>query len=311
MKGRISTLFLLSVLYAGTTACVIRKAVEVERIEPVPEVTVETLVRAHLSDGSVIVYPDGVSFSDHEIIGVGNRYDIRLQSMGVGVQGAQGRVNRVPLDSVLGMESYTGGINSAATAGLTALAVAGPFLACLALCGSCPTIYSQSGEEKTLEAEIFPYSIAPLFETRDIHRLQAQPGKDALLRLEVRNEMLETHYLNHFELLEIVHDLDGLRRDVTAEISSRDEIAYVTDKAELERTTLTDMEDWVDLVFLAPAETDSVTLLFRLRNSPLSTTLLYDVMLGPSGAKSLDVISAGSVLRSSSDVGITNEWVFG
>jgi hypothetical protein len=313
MMRRISTLFLLSVLYAGTTACVIRKAVEIEKVEPAPEVTVETSVRAHLSDGSIIVYPNGVSVSEHEIVGVGNRYDIRLQSMGVGFQGPQGWMNRVPLDSVLGMESYSGGVDAAWTAASTAAAGVSLVLACAALCGSCPTIYSQSGEEKTLEAEIFPYSIAPLFETRDIHRLQAQPGKDALLRLEVRNEMLETHYLNHFELLEIIHDpeervipdatgrpvaLDRFvplehavsrrGRDVTAELSDRDEFAYVTDQAGLEQTTLDDMEDWIELVFHAPAEADSVALLFRLRNSPLSTTLLYDVMLGPSGAKSLD-----------------------
>jgi hypothetical protein len=292
---------------------VIRKPVELKTIEPTVAVTVETPVRAHLIDGSVVVYPSGAAIVDGEIVGPGSRYDIRLR--------ATGMVNRVVLDSVLGMESYRVDVDAAQTAGFTALAVgggfAGAYLLCAALCGSCPTIYSQSGGQRTLEAEIFPYSIAPLFETRDIHRLEARPEEGTPFELEVRNEMLETHYLNQFELLEIVHDSDerivpdaGGRplalkrflpleravgrhgRDVTAEVSDRDEIAYVTDDARLEKTSLADMKDWIDLVFVAPSNADSVALLFRLRNSPLTTTLLYDVMLGPSGARSLDWVGS-------------------
>src|SRR5678809_654746 len=68
--------------------------------------------------------------------------------------------------------------------------------------GSCPTFYRDSAGTPVLEAEGFSYSIAPLFEARDVDRLRARPGSDGKLALEVRNEAFETHFLNHLELLE-------------------------------------------------------------------------------------------------------------
>jgi hypothetical protein len=43
-----------------------------------------------------------------------------------------------------------------------------------------------------LHAEAFSYSIAPLLEARDVDRLATQPDADGHLRIEVRNEALET-----------------------------------------------------------------------------------------------------------------------
>jgi hypothetical protein len=44
----------------------------------------------------------------------------------------------------------------------------------------------------------------------------------------------------------------------------------------------------VELHFDAPVDTDSAALVIRLRNSLLNTVLLYDMMLGDPGARSLD-----------------------
>jgi hypothetical protein len=55
------------------------------------------------------------------------------------------------------------------------------------------------------EAELFSNSIAPLFEARDVDRLQAQPDANGMLRLDVRNEAMETHYINHLQLFEVQH----------------------------------------------------------------------------------------------------------
>jgi len=49
-----------------------------------------------------------------------------------------------------------------------------------------------------------------------------------------------------------------------------------------------DLEDTVELEFPAQPGADSVALVFRMRNSLLNTVLLYDVMLGDAGARSLD-----------------------
>jgi len=75
-----------------------------------------------------------------------------------------------------------------------------------AIFGSCPTVYSDNGAVD--EAELFSNSIAPLFEARDVDRLRAQPDSKGILRLEIRNEAMETHYINHLQLFEVQHAAD-------------------------------------------------------------------------------------------------------
>ncbi|MDE0356332.1 MAG: hypothetical protein OXN92_01130 [Gammaproteobacteria bacterium] len=55
-------------------------------------------VKAHLKDGSTIVYRDGVTIRSGRVDGTGTRYDIRLDSVGT-IQG-------IALDSVAAMESF-------------------------------------------------------------------------------------------------------------------------------------------------------------------------------------------------------------
>jgi hypothetical protein len=45
---------------------------------------------------------------------------------------------------------------------------AGTVVLLKALFGSCPTVYSTTGDESLFEAESFSYSIAPLLEARDV-----------------------------------------------------------------------------------------------------------------------------------------------
>jgi len=56
----------------------------------------------------------------------------------------------------------------------------------------------------------------------------------------------------------------------------------------MEQAQLPDLDDWIDVTASAPPGADSVAIVLRLRNSLLNTTLLYDVMLGDPGARSLD-----------------------
>ena len=133
------------------------------------------------------------------------------------------------------------------------------------------------------------------------------------MRLEIRNEALETHYLNHLELLEVVHGsaetalVDELNRlvvvsdqhpltraidrrgqDVSGRLGVEDGDVYRTATKTMEQAQLPDLDDWIDLTAPAPPGADSVAIVLRLRNSLLNTTLLYDVMLGDPGARSLD-----------------------
>src|SRR6266567_5399928 len=91
-----------------------------------------------------------------------------------------------------------------ATAGLLAAGVLAIVIACSSsdCFGNCPTVYADSAGVWALQAEGFSYTLGPAFETRDVDRLGIRPDRDGKIRLEVRNEALETEYFNQLELLE-------------------------------------------------------------------------------------------------------------
>jgi hypothetical protein len=271
------------------------------------DVSVGSSVKAHLKDGSTATFSHGLTISGGFLRGEGSITDLAL---------TQSRpVQEIPLDNVIGLESFQTRTNIIKTVTFSTLATAGATIGGVALAivifGSCPTVYSDDG--KTEEAELFSTSIAPLFEARDIDRLYAQPDAGGVVRLEVRNEAMETHYINHLQLLEASHDLNELVlpaisgelvavRDVKTPASIKDRLgrdawpflnaidgnAYSSDVRTITNANASDMDDWIDLDVPVNPASNSTTLVFRMRNSLLSTTLLYDVILGPAGARALD-----------------------
>src|SRR6185295_10392318 len=198
--------FLAAVLIAvGITgaACVfISNRVQVQKVDPRNDVVVKTSVKAHLKDGSTVIYPEGVTISGGMLRGEGVMEDITLTQ--------QKKVQTIPIESVAGMESYRTAVKKSESILVSTLATAGAIAGGVALAvaifGSCPTVYSDDG--KVEEAELFSSSIAPLFEARDVDRLQARPNANGELRLELRNEAMETHYINHLQILETLHAPD-------------------------------------------------------------------------------------------------------
>ncbi len=289
--------------------CVITR-VAVEEVKPSGEGTlVRSPLKAHMMDGSTVVFADGAAVGPNVVRGLGQRFPL--------AGGPAVPVSSVPIDSVVGMESYQTRTNVAPTvlASAAALAVGTVAAAGLAVAifGSCPTFYSDSAGADVLEAEGFSYSIAPLFEQRDVDLLRATVGADGVLRLEVRNEALETHYINQLEVLQATHSRDetvvpddkgipialkdarGARvardragRDVSFVLSRTDGEVFSTAPATLARAHATDLVDYIDVSVPRPPTTDSIALMLRLRNSLLNTVLLYDGMLGGAGASSLD-----------------------
>src|SRR5687767_15272982 len=167
-------------------------------------VVVSTPVRAYLLDGSIIVYPHGATIGNGTIGGAGWRFVPTLRDSVT--------AQPVPLDSVIGVETFERSINPGLTllytgvgTALGAVAVAG---LALAIFGSCPTIYSDSMGTPVLEAESYSYAIAPLLEQRDVDRLRVRADASGVVRLEVRNEALETHYTDESRLVEVIHDAD-------------------------------------------------------------------------------------------------------
>ena len=288
------------------------RTVDVEPIDPdLPPVEVTTPVKAHLLDGTIALFPEGARFTGDAVTGLGTRYTLLLDS--------SFQVDRIALDEVAALETYDGRLLEGPSLGVSLLATgvtvaATPFLL-VAIFGSCPTIYSQKGTEPLLEAESFSNSIVPLFEMRDVDRLHARPDASGRLELDVRNEALETHYINHLELVEVTHApgafavpaergsalvlsdftpvsslTDRAGRDVAGVLSAADGEAYRTSDRVLDGVRAGDLTDHIDLAFPAPAA-DTVAVRLRLRNSLLNTVLFYDFMLKAQGARALEWMS--------------------
>lgn len=307
--SRILLLLAMTVLVAACVVGVQKK--NVYEVGRAPQRT-DASLRVFLADGSVVVFADGASIDAREVSGEGARYGLTREF--------QGAVAAVSLDSVIGMEAFESrtdpGLSLLASVGLTAVTVVGSFaLICAAdpkCFGSCPTVYTYDEEGERLEAETFSFSITPLTEARDVDRLGVRPREDGVVELEVRNEALETHFINHLELLEVRHapeervltdasnhplvvgpirpvgevrDRDG--RDVTAAVSARDDRTYSASPARLAAVGPDDAQDWLEMT-LPAAPADSVALVLKLRNSLLSTVLFYEFMLGRQGAAALD-----------------------
>jgi len=292
------------------SACIhVYQSIRTRALDPHTPVAITTPVKAHLTDGSTVVFLSGVTVDSQTVRGDGNRYSLTLRDSAA--------VTSIPLDSIVGMEAFeqsTAGLSSFV---VSVLATGGTALAAgalaIAIFGSCPTVYADSAGTAQLQAEGFSYSIAPIFESRDVDRLRIRQAPDGSVRLEVRNEALETHYLNQLELLELTHDstemalVDELNRlvvvsdqhslsravdrrghDVTRTLAAEDGRVYRTDAQTMAQARLPDLDDWIELTAPAPPGADSVAVVLRLRNSLLNTTLLYDVMLGDAGARSLN-----------------------
>jgi hypothetical protein len=307
------------VLIMTTTACVIvKRRVDVNDVDYRKPILLTNPVKAHLKDGSTVVYPVGVTVTATELQGNGTRYPFAGSSAM--------QTGAVPLDQVVGMESYRESKQGQFGVSLlaTAAGAVGTLFLLKAIFGSCPTVYSADGEIQ--EAELFSSSIAPLFEGRDIDLLKTQPDNAGMLSLDIRNEALETHYLNHLQLIEVAHARDeivlpdalgesvALRaphavasarnrkgQDVSRELASADTLFYASDPVAIQGASAADMDDWIDVTVPVQPGATTAGLAFRLRNSLLNTVLMYDVMLGPSGAGALNWMS-GSLSNISSAV---------
>ena len=310
--SRSRTLLLALVLSMVIPACIVSRKEMTEVVPAAQEV--ESALRVFLADGSVVVFTEGAAVDVDEVRGYrpGQRLSLTREPMG--------EQNAVALDSVVGMEAFDDlnnpGLSILASVGVTAVVVGAAIgLACAAdpkCFGSCPTVYSYDDQGEVLEAETFSYSISPLLEGRDVDRLSVAADTDGTVALEVRNEALETHFINHLELLEVRHDpgervlpdpgnealvvgplqavgpvRDREGRDVTPAVAVRDGEAFASSELRLAAVTPGDDRDWLELT-LPAAPVDSVALVLRLRNSLLNTVLFYDFMLGRQGATALD-----------------------
>src|SRR5438445_4397978 len=320
-RSRVLRVFLaaaLGPLVAGACIWVFRSV----RVKPIgssaDSLAIQTPVKAHLRDGSTVLYRAGVLLARDTLRGRGVRYGLTLRDSTA--------LSVVPLDSVVAMESFRRATNGAPTAIVSTLATGAALLgaavaAFVILCsssdcfGNCPTVDADSAGTCALQREGLSYTLGPAFETRDVDRLGIRPDRDGVIRLEVRNEALETEYFNQLELLEVRHatdetalpDPDGAAvavaglvpattiadatgRDLRLLLALPDGAAFRTDARTLASVSPDHLDDAVYFVAPAPAGADSVALVLRLKNSLLATLLYSEVMLGDRGARALDWI---------------------
>lgn len=125
---------LLAALAVVSTACVlISQRTEVRSLDAVDGTVVTSPVKAHLTDGSTVVYPKGVTVAGGVLRGEGVRYDLTLAFI------RQTAVDTVPLDSVVGMETFEAKANVASSIVGSALASLGAYIgtASMIVGGNC------------------------------------------------------------------------------------------------------------------------------------------------------------------------------
>ncbi|MGH7444172.1 MAG: hypothetical protein ACREKM_04825, partial [Longimicrobiales bacterium] len=297
-------------------------SLDVRDIEAAPEPTlVSTPVRAHLVDGSTVVYRTGVSVATDTLRGDGMWY-------GPMIADSQ-PVMRIAMDSVVGLEAITVDphvatttlVSTVATLGAIGVVMVGTVaISCIwdpKCFGSCPTVYTMGADGEVLEAELFSYSVAPLLEARDVDRIGTHAGADGFVQVEIRDEALETHRINYLGVLAVTHEADELivpdargeplalggltaaarasdatGRDVRPLIAARDSAFYTSAPALLAAASVDQLEDHIDLTLPAVTGADSIAVVLRLRNSLLNTVLFYDLMLASAGAQALDWMGA-------------------
>ena len=131
---------------SAITGCIISRGAAVEPLDrrTSDSTTVESPVKAHLSDGSTIVFAEGATVVRDRVYGKGVRYGPVMQLIGP--------TSQIPLDSVIGMETFRTEISGAKTVGYSLLATAATIAGGIGLAcaldpkcfGSCPTIYADS-----------------------------------------------------------------------------------------------------------------------------------------------------------------------
>jgi hypothetical protein len=303
-----SGLLLLVSLLGMSCAFVTRQARSVPL--PAPGTQILSPVRAHLADGSVVVFASGVRISDDALFGDGISYDF-LRDTGKAI-------TWVPVSQVVGLETYANRPGCGLAIGELPLDLLGAVVLYVALFGSCPTIYSVDGAASTMEAEVCSYSITRQLSSRDLDRLEFGRAVDGDYRIVVTNEALETHYIDQLSLVTADHRpgcralptddgrvvlfgratpiaraVDAAGRDVLPLLVSRDSQWYRSDTGLVRQLADSAVRDWVELAVPVPANAKRMCLALRGRNSLLNTVLLYDVMLKGQGAAALDWLAMG------------------
>jgi hypothetical protein len=268
---------------------------------------VETPVKIHLTGGSVMLCLKGFVMIRDTILATG-------RESGPDREVEIPRSRRIPLSDVVGIEYYDEDVQgaralSSVLLGATVTAEVGfaTIVLLKAIFGSCPTMYTLTNGKETLEAEGFSYSIGSWFEMSDLDRLSTS-NVSGSFTLRVKNEALETHYIDALKLSYVDHPFGSqvfptsegsyiltthlvppdaaVHRDgcnVLRELTSIDGQCHELDASTMLQLFESRQKEWIECRVANPLHSDEVTVVLRARNSLENTVLLYDVMMRNQG----------------------------
>ena len=268
---------------------------------------IESKTKVHLENGGLIVYPDGFVMQQDTLFGNGLLYNV-LRDSSI-------EINTYPFDSTAFYEYYSNMYEPETTILTAPVAFMGTGLLMVAIFGSCPTIYSTEDTVSALEAELFSYSVAEMFEQSDLDKLNYLTVKNNKTKLLLTNEALETHYIDKLalgivehnknyqafptdeeevllvgEYANPIHVENRKHESIEKLVTNKDSLFYETDSLLLKELTNRITSDWIDLEYDIPPGKEEAVVVVNYKNTLLNTILLYDVMLGSQGAEAVDWI---------------------
>jgi hypothetical protein len=261
---------------------------------------VEVATKIHLLNGSVILCQNGFLFARDTIWADGETFS-SMRTWGIRERWT------IPIDIVAGIEYYDRTVSVTRVLGSVMAAATGIFIFKVVF-GSCPTVYTEDGNKEELEAECFSYSISRKFEMHDLDRMNHKPLDPRKINLKVKNEALETHYINELRLCYVDHPegteifptddqkallvqnvvapqsaVNSEQTDVLDRIRRPDDDPYRCDSATASRLFQRGLRDWIDCIVPVRRGASEATVVLRVRNSLFTTTLFYDVMMKSQG----------------------------
>jgi hypothetical protein len=166
-------------------------------------------------------------------------------------------------------------------------------------CYSCPLVYSWDGAHWRLDSGTFGGAIVRALQRTDVDNLDAAKAERGVLRLDARNELSETDFIDRLALVAVDHDtgtsvapdaegrLHGLGRllepiratdlkgrDVLARVRETDQWRWESVPRRRNPADTAELRDGIEVVFPRPAGTGLVRLVLDAQNTPWAAYLL-------------------------------------
>lgn len=289
-------LLFLTVFNGCTYQTYVAKVYNPEKQYPVDTIRIDSPSKIQLKNGELIYFPLGFSLFNDSIKSFKNKIALTDISAIVNYE-----------NNTNGFRYFASGMHFLFGTLLTSAAIY--CLACPKCCfGSCPTIYTFDGEKYNLEAELFSECISKQLEDSDLDMLKEKIPENRLFKLKITDEALETHYINKFNLLSVIHskgtDLfptindsflvmhkyiapekvtNKKGEDITCLLNSDDMNYYRSPSEMVDELKQGPVYDHLDLNIHVQKAGKPVRMVMKYRNTLLSTILLYDVVLASQG----------------------------